>query len=117
MTSQRASASRRSSAQPSAQAGHEAALTSADAGNYSSPTYMFGKLLNSVMLDHLDTDLARMQLMNEMLGDGMEAFGPDFLPRLNRVATERRGQRFRIIDELVIRPSADLGALAVEARS
>jgi len=65
------------------------------------------------MLDHLDTDLARMQLMNEMLGDGIEAFGPDFLPRLNRVARERRGQRFRIIDELVIRPSADLGALAV----
>ncbi|MGE4652203.1 MAG: patatin-like phospholipase family protein [Myxococcota bacterium] len=100
--------------QPSAQTLHEAALTSADAGNYSSPTRMFGKLLNSVMLDHLDTDLARMQLMNEMLGDGIEAFGPDFLPRLNRVAGERRGQRFRIIDELVIRPSADLGALAVE---
>jgi len=93
---------------------HERALTSQKPEDYASPTYVFGKLLNAVMLDHLDTDLARMQLMNEMLRDGIEAFGSDFMPRLNRVAEEQRGQRFRIIDELVLRPSADLGALAVE---
>lgn len=100
--------------QPNAQRLHEEALASQNAEGYASPTYVFGKLLNAVMLDHLDTDLARMQLMNEMLRDGIEAFGSDFVPKLNRVAGERRGQRFRIIDELVLRPSADLGAMAVE---
>jgi len=93
---------------------HEEALASQSAEGYASPTYVFGKLLNAVMLDHLDTDLARMQLMNEMLRDGTEAFGSDFLSKLNRVAQERRGQHFRIIDEMVLRPSADLGAMAVE---
>jgi NTE family protein len=64
------------------------------------------------MLDHLDTDLARMHVMNEILSDGESAFGPDFLERINEVARRERGQAFRRIHDLVIRPSADLGLLA-----
>ena len=65
-----------------------------------------------MLLDHLDTDLARMHVVNEILEDGEAAFGPDFLPTLNRHAQQRRGQSFRKIHDLVIRPSADLGILA-----
>lgn len=80
--------------------------------DYASPAFVFGKVLNALMLDHLDTDLARMRDMNELIRDGREVFGADFLDRLNHVAQERRGQPFRQIEQLVIRPSADLGILA-----
>ena len=82
--------------------------------DYASPAFLFGKVLNAVMLDHLDTDLSRMHVMNEMIRDGKEAFGAEFLPRLNEVAVRERGQRFQHIEDLVIRPSADLGRLAAD---
>ena len=63
------------------------------------------------MLDHLDTDLARMRDMNELIRDGERAFGPDFLARLGAARADAREPR-RVIEELVIRPSADLGVLA-----
>lgn len=90
----------------------EAALSEQRIADYGSPIFLFGKLLNALLLDHLDTDLARMHVMNEMLQDGENAFGPDFLDSINAAAIERRGQRFRKIHDLVIRPSADLGVLA-----
>ena len=79
---------------------------------YGNPIFMFGKVLNALMLDHVDTDLARMRLVNDILRSGAIAFGPDFLERLNNVSEIQRGQRFRRIHDLVIRPSLGLGALA-----
>jgi NTE family protein len=81
--------------------------------DYASPAFLFGKVLNSLMLDHLDTDLARMRDMNELIRDGERAFGPDFLSRLGATREGLHEPR-RAIEELVIRPSADLGALAAE---
>jgi NTE family protein len=80
--------------------------------DFGSPLFLFGKVLNALMLDHLDTDLARMHVMNEILSDGVSAFGPNFIERINEVAKRERGQGFRTIHDLVIRPSADLGLLA-----
>jgi NTE family protein len=82
--------------------------------DYASPTFLFGKILNSLLLDHLDSDLARMRVVNELIQDGQRAFGDDFLARLSEVSESRGGQRFRVIEDLVIRPSADLGALAAQ---
>ncbi|MFP8880347.1 MAG: patatin-like phospholipase family protein [Myxococcota bacterium] len=93
---------------------HEIATSSSTIEDYASPLFLFGKVLNSLMLDHLDTDLARMHVMNEILSDGTTAYGPDFTERINEVAFAERGQRFRKIHDLVIRPSRDLGILAGE---
>lgn len=90
----------------------DAAMATQRVEDYANPAFLFGKVLNALLLDHLDTDLARMGLMNEMLEDGEKAFGPDFLARLNEVAERERGQRFRKIEHVVVRPSADLGLLA-----
>jgi NTE family protein len=90
----------------------EATLATHRVDDYANPFYLFGKLLNAILLDHMDGDIARMRVMNEMIRDGERAFGPSYLDRLNAVSQEHRGQRFRVIDELVIRPSADLGTLA-----
>jgi NTE family protein len=50
--------------------------------------------------------------MNEILEDGEKAYGPDFLERINTVANRERGTPFKNIEDLVIRPTADLGKLA-----
>jgi NTE family protein len=96
---------------------HQIAVSEGRVEDYASPTFLFGKVLNALLLDHLDTDLARMHLMNEIMSDGETAYGPDFVDRINDVATEQRGQSFRRIDDLVIRPSKDLGILAGEVLS
>jgi len=82
--------------------------------DYANPMFLFGKVLNALLLDHLDTDLARMHVMNEILGDGTKAFGSDFTDQINEVSIRERGHRFRKIHDLVIRPSQDLGVLAGE---
>ena len=96
---------------------HQIATDTSHIEDYASPMFLFGKMLNALLLDHLDTDLARMDVMNEMLTDGTSAFGPDFIDRLNEVAVRERGQQFRKIHNLVIRPSQDLGILAGEVLS
>ena len=67
----------------------EAALAEQRVGDYGSPLFLFGKVLNALLLDHIDTDLARMRVMNEILLDGEKAYGPDFLARINEVAHAR----------------------------
>jgi NTE family protein len=96
---------------------HQVAMDTSHIEDYASPMFLFGKMLNALLLDHLDTDLARMQVMNEILTDGTIAFGPDFIERLNAVADLEGGQQFRKIHDLVIRPSQDLGILAGEVLS
>jgi len=95
----------------------ETHLTETHAADYGSPLFLFGKVLNALMLDHLDTDLARMHVLNEVLDHGETAFGPEFVDRLNEVALRERTQPFRRIHDLVIRPTADPGLLAGEILS
>jgi NTE family protein len=90
----------------------DAALSEARIADYGSPTFLFGKVLNALMLDHLDTDLARMHVMNEFMQHGEQAYGDGFIDKINEVALRERGQVYRPIRDLVIRPSADLGKLA-----
>jgi NTE family protein len=90
----------------------EVAMTERRVEDYANPIFLFGKVLNALLLDPIDADLARMRLMNEILEDGEKAYGPEFLDRINTVANRERGNPFKKIDDLVIRPSADLGRLA-----
>jgi NTE family protein len=91
---------------------HQATLANQRVEDYANPIFLFGKILNALLLDPIDTDLARMRLMNEILEDGEKAYGPEFLERINTVTNRERGNPFKKIRDLVIRPSADLGQLA-----
>jgi NTE family protein len=90
----------------------EAALADQRVEDYGSPLFLFGKLLNALLLDHVDTDLARMHVMNEILDDGAAAYGPGFLDTINAQAQKKGRHPFRPIHDLVIRPSADLAIMA-----
>src|SRR5690606_6688146 len=59
-------------------------------------------------------DLLRLQGFNTLLEEGMEAFGPSFIPTMSETAQRIRGQKYRHIDTVVIRPSRDIGEMAAE---
>jgi NTE family protein len=81
--------------------------------SYANPLFLYGKVLNALLLDHIETDLARMHVINDILERGERAFGPEFLERMNKTARPDE-HPFRRVDDVVVRPSRDLGVLAGE---
>lgn len=73
---------------------------------------VLGKVLNALLLDHLDYDLAQLRGINRILEDGEAAFGPTFRDTLSGTTAHNRGAGYRPVDPLVIRPSRDLGQIA-----
>jgi len=65
---------------------------------YPPAAQIMGQVVNSIFLDALDEDVARMERMNDML----------------RKIEPRDRNGFKPIDLLVLRPSQDLGKLAAE---
>jgi NTE family protein len=92
----------------------EAALAPAREESYASLTYLTGKVLNALLLDHIDYDVDRLQLVNAILDTGVRAYGPEFLPRINETIRALRGTPYRIVRNLYLQPSRDLGVMASE---
>ena len=78
------------------------------------PLFLLGKVLNALMLDHIDYDLIRLQRFNDILLDGEREFGARFLERLTKVIEPVRGAGYRLVPHIVLRPSNDLGVLAAQ---
>ena len=79
-----------------------------------SPAFLAGKVLNALLLDRVDYDADRLRLFNAVLEEGRKIYGEDFLQRINRPIIESRGTGYRIVRDLFLRPSRDLGVLASE---
>ena len=79
---------------------------------FGNPFFLFGKVLNALMLSPVDADLARVRLINHIIDHGTSAFGSDFLERLNETAVHAGGRNLKYIQDMVIRPSQDLGLMA-----
>jgi NTE family protein len=77
-----------------------------------SPFFLAGKALNALLIDRVDYDLDRLRRMNAIVDAGCELIGPHFLARINERIAPHEGAPLRRIDELLIRPSQDLGELA-----
>jgi NTE family protein len=79
-----------------------------------------GKVLNALMLDQLDHDLDRLRRVNALVEKGRQLGGDAFVEMLNATLSATRGQPYRFIRELVVRPSRDLAEIArphLEARA
>jgi len=74
--------------------------------------FLLGKVLNALMLSPVEADLARLHFINNIIENGSETFGSDFLEKMNRASEAKGGRPLQRIDDLVIRPSVDLGMLA-----
>lgn len=81
---------------------------------FGNPMYLFGKVLNALMLSPIEADVARMHFINEILEAGGKAFGDDFLAQLNAKLGTPGERQLKRIENLVIRPSEDLGRLAAD---
>src|SRR5207249_4322986 len=82
--------------------------------NYGSVTYLAGKVLNALLLDHVDYDVDRLRLVNAILDTGRQAYGPDFLRRINETVTALRGTAYRVVRNVYLTPSRDLGVMAAD---
>lgn len=77
------------------------------------PAMMLGKLLDAVLLDPIDYDIDVLRRINAILRHGGEAAGgEEYRHAFNQVIESYRGQRYRIVEPLLLRPSEDLGRLA-----
>jgi len=80
--------------------------------NSSSTTYLAGKVLNALLLDRIEYDVDRLRLFNAILESGVRTYGDEFLARINEPIVELRNTPYRIISNLFLRPSEDLGVIA-----
>ncbi|MEI6805609.1 MAG: patatin-like phospholipase family protein [Myxococcaceae bacterium] len=71
---------------------------------YPSALFLLGKILNALMVDKTDYDLKRLERFNALVDLKSDI--------VNDKMKHMRGQPYRHIDNLVVRPSEDLGALA-----
>ncbi|MDH3625116.1 MAG: patatin-like phospholipase family protein [Myxococcales bacterium] len=92
---------------------HVAGRRAARDGQYPGAPFMLGKVLNAFLLDHVNADLLEVQRINDFLKDGIRAYGPEFLDRINQAAKARGALApRRLLSSLVLRPSVDIGQVA-----
>jgi NTE family protein len=77
-----------------------------------SAPFLLGKILNALLSDKTEYDLQRLERMNALLEAGERAYGDGFADALGHAMTQNRGQAYRKVDTLMIRPSEDIAAVA-----
>ncbi|WP_063748660.1 patatin-like phospholipase family protein [Chondromyces apiculatus] len=77
------------------------------------PLFLLGKTLNALLLDRIDTDLARLSSINRILEAGTRVAGPGFVEALNREMGFPEGVGLRTMKAMLVRASDDIGQLAV----
>ena len=92
-----------------------AAVDDAEAGDgFPGPLFLLGKTLNALLLDRIDTDLARLQGINGILEAGERAYGPGFVDALNRELGFPPGRAMRPLRASLIRASEDIGKMCAD---
>ena len=76
--------------------------------------FLLGKIMNALLLDHLENDLANVGLVNDLLDSGVAAYGDDFVEQLNRAAVLRGGRVVQPVKTISVRPSVPLSVLGAE---
>lgn len=77
---------------------------------FSSPLYLFGKLLDALLLDRVENDLANLRQVNLALHE-LSRVSSALTPPV-AAALQAAGGGLRPVADMLIRPSQDLGALA-----
>jgi NTE family protein len=95
--------------------GAEGDVAARRVGSYGNPLFLFGKVLNALLLDHIDNDLAHMRMLNDVVRRVRDIGGEGLLGRINDSVLAERGHAMRVIEDLVVRPSQDVGVIAGEA--
>jgi len=78
------------------------------------PAFLIGKVLDALILDQLEVELHRLQVVNALLAEGVAVYGESFLGRVSGAVRAQRGAGYRIVETRVVRPSQDIGRLAAQ---
>jgi NTE family protein len=76
--------------------------------------FLIGKTLNALLLDRTDEDIERLLRINSMLEAGVAAYGMRYPDVFNAALLPHRNMGVRYIRNLLVRPSKDIGRLALE---
>lgn len=79
------------------------------------PAFLLGKVFDALLLDQLEVELQRLELVNAILARGQQAFGAAFLDKINVAVRAQRGVGYRRVETAIVRPSEDIGAIASRA--
>lgn len=93
-------------------AAEEAALVREREESFGSIPYLAGKVLNALLLDHVDYDVDRLRVFNAILDTGIRTFGPDFMAQINATLERLDDPPYRIVRNVYLQPSQDLDAMA-----
>lgn len=74
--------------------------------------FLFGKVLDALLIDRIEHDLSHMRMINQLLRAGIESEGADHLERLNQQVVRERGIPVQVVEDCLVRPSQDLGEIA-----
>jgi NTE family protein len=74
--------------------------------------FLVGKVLDAFLLDHIDYDLDRLRRFNALIQAVRASSSAEHSHRFDEVVTSMRGAPYRVVEEFMIRPSADLGEIA-----
>jgi NTE family protein len=83
-----------------------------DQASYSSPLFLFGKLLDALLLDRVENDLANLRQVNAALHELQQLSPLAIGQEPVAAALETAGGGMRPVADVFIRPSRDLGRLA-----
>ncbi len=78
------------------------------------PAFLLGKVLNALLLDQLEYELQRIDLVNAWIEHGTKTYGGDFLENINVAVRAQRGADYRAVKVVTVRPGRDVGAVADE---
>ena len=78
------------------------------------PAFLLGKVLNALLLDQLEYELRRVDLVNSWIEHGTATYGDGFLENINVPIREQRGAGYRPVKVVTVRPGRDVGEVADE---
>lgn len=81
---------------------------------FAEPLFLLGKTLNALLLDRIETDLARLRSINDILEAGRARYGEDFVEQINTALGHGAGRGLRPMRSLLVRASVDIGRIASE---
>lgn len=79
-----------------------------------SAAFLLGKILNSFLSDKTEYDLQRLERFNALLDAGIAAYGEGFADALGSAMQKTRGQAYRKVDAVFVRPNEDIAAVAAK---
>lgn len=75
---------------------------------------LIGKVMNALLLDHLDNDIAQVKMLNDLHETGELAYGSQFAGDMHKAAAARGVRMFEKVKTLIVRPSMSLGGIGAQ---